>query len=106
MEIPSENENIYTTIRASMEARGMVVPEDIKRCEHYTYSVVRYEISSADQTIIPISSEDFDGQGNVLYACTSEKETMREGMKRGGFDTTVVPETVWDALYKALCGKQ
>ena len=60
MELPSKQENIYTMIIALMEARGMVVPEDIKKCERYTHSVILYEIDCEKQTIIPLASEDFD----------------------------------------------
>ena len=84
----------------------MAVPEEIRQCEQYTYSVIRYEVDCVEQTIIPISSEDFDGEGNLLYSCASEKETVAEGVKLGGFDTTIVSETVWDTLYEAVCRKE
>jgi len=56
--------------------------------------------------VIPISSEDFDGEGNLLYSCANEREQFREVVEHGGFDATVAAETAWDALYKAVCRKQ
>lgn len=103
MEIPSESENIYTLIITSMEARGMAVPEDLRKCEQYTYSVVLYEVDCSEQTIIPIASEDFDEHGNLLYSCANERETVTEGINLGGFDATIASETVWDTLYQAVC---
>lgn len=106
MEVPSDSENIYTIITAMMEATGMVVPEDIKKCEQYTYSVILFEVNCAEHTIIPVCSEDFDKDGNLLYAGADEKETVREGMELGGFDARISSETVWSALYEAVCRKR
>lgn len=102
-EVPSESENIYTTIKLLMQLRGGPIPEDIKKCERYTYSLILYEVTCSDQTIIPISSQDYDNEGRVLYSCTNEKEAVRDVMEFAEFDITIVPETIWDVLYKAVC---
>ena len=105
-EIPSESENIYTTIKFLMELKGIPITEEINRCEGYTHSVIFYELNCADQTIIPVFSRDYDREGNVLYSCTTEKEAAREIMEFGRFDTRIVPETVWDGLFRAVCQQE
>ncbi|WP_291492381.1 surface-adhesin E family protein [Desulfurella sp.] len=68
----------------------------VKAFDNFSHTTVLYYIDCDNQTYKIISSADYDTDGNVINSHDNQGDSY----------SPIVPDTLGDALYKAVCNKQ